>query len=138
LFILDKPLIYLPKIKIIIIIRGIEDDLNGVTRMDQNLGAPLTVDFIFADDQQHTPRERSLPWEEKRGGVTVVVEPLQHCWAEDMRAFHDSDRKYCYYADWIKYGPRARFFNHPETRGDDVMMKARAMIAREITDGLWH
>ncbi|MFD1911321.1 hypothetical protein [Halodurantibacterium flavum] len=47
------------------------------------------------------------------------------------------DRSYCYYADWRLNGGAARFFRHPETTGDDVIRTARAMIAREITDGLW-
>jgi hypothetical protein len=95
------------------------------------------IDAIFVDNLTHPPTERCLPWEETQGGITVVVEPLQHCWAEDMRVFQDNTPKYCYYADWVKHGTRARFFNHPDTRGDDVMMKARAMIAREIAEGLW-
>ena len=33
------------------------------------------IDAIFAADRQHPPRERSLPWPETRGGLTVVVEP---------------------------------------------------------------
>ncbi|WP_346016098.1 hypothetical protein [Ochrobactrum sp. BTU2] len=68
--------------------------------------------------------------------MTVVVEPKPH-WASDMRALQLMDRAYCYYADWTGNGPGARFFAHPETCGDDVMRKARAMIAREIADGLW-
>ncbi|MGN7712585.1 hypothetical protein [Agrobacterium radiobacter] len=95
-----------------------------------------TVDEIFADDRRNLPAERSLPWEEMRNGVTVVVEPKPH-WATDMRAFQLVDRTYCYFADWTENGPGARFFVHPETCGDDVMTKARAMIAREIADGLW-
>ena len=69
-------------------------------------------------------------------GMTVVVEPKPH-WASDMRAFQLMDRAYCYYADWTGNGPGARFFAHPETCGDDVMTKARDMIACEIADGLW-
>ena len=44
------------------------------------------IDAIFAADRQHPPHERSLPWPETRGGLTVVVEPKPH-WAGDMRAF---------------------------------------------------
>ena len=44
------------------------------------------IDAIFAADRQHPPHERSLPWLETRGGLTVVVEPKPH-WASDMRAF---------------------------------------------------
>ncbi|MGB3833955.1 MAG: hypothetical protein WA975_19070 [Mesorhizobium sp.] len=95
----------------------------------------MTVDDLFADDRRNPPPERSLPWEETRGGVTVVVEPKPH-WAEDMTAFRLSDRAYCYYADWTANGPRARFFRHPESSGETVMAKARAMIAREIV-GRW-
>jgi hypothetical protein len=91
----------------------------------------MSVDDIFASDRRNAPDERSLPWEETRGGVTVIVEPQPH-WAEDMTAFRLTDRAYCYYADWTLNGPGARFFRHPETSGDDVMANARAMIAREI------
>ena len=48
-----------------------------------------------------------------------------------------TDRSWCSYADWIENGPAARFIDHPETRGDHLMMKARAMIAREIANELW-
>lgn len=91
----------------------------------------MTIDDILADDQRNPPAERSLPWEETRGGVTVVVEPRPH-WATDMTVFRLTDRAYCYYADWTANGPAARFFLHPETSGEDVMSKARTMLAREI------
>lgn len=96
----------------------------------------ILVDAIFADDRRNPPTDRLLPWEETRDGVTVVVEPKPH-WASDMKTFRLSERVYCYYADWNRNGPDARFFAHPDTRGDDVMMKARAMIAGEIAAGLW-
>ena len=96
----------------------------------------MTVEEIFADDHRNPPSEQALPWEETRGGVTVVVEPKPH-WAEDMRAFRLGSREYCRYADWTAYGARTRFYGHIDTSGDDVMMKARAMIAREIADGFW-
>lgn len=96
----------------------------------------ITFDEIFADDLGNPPSERSLPWEESRGGITVIVEPKPH-WAEDMRVFRLDAREYCRYADWTAYGGRARFYGHIDTSGDDVMMKARAMISREIADGLW-
>ena len=96
----------------------------------------MTIDEIFANDLGNPPSERSLPWEEGLQGVTVVIEPKPH-WAIDMRAFKLASRAYCYYADWIENGADARFFGHPETCGDDVMMKARAMISREIAEGLW-
>lgn len=96
----------------------------------------IDIDEIFRSDRDNPPDERSLPWEETRNGITVVVEPKPH-WAEDMRAFRLDAREYCRYADWTAYGARARFFGHIETSGGDVMMKARAMIAREIADGLW-
>ncbi|MDH4992458.1 hypothetical protein QEZ48_16745 [Aquamicrobium lusatiense] len=35
------------------------------------------------------------------------------------------------------HGGRTRFYGHIDTSGDDLMMKARAIIAREIADGLW-
>lgn len=96
---------------------------------------PITSDTIFAQDRENPPADRSLPWEENRGGLTVVIEPKPH-WASDMLAFKLTAHAYCTYRDWIENG-RARFFPHPETSGDAVMMKARAMIAREIADGLW-
>lgn len=96
----------------------------------------ILVDAIFADDRRNPPTDRLLPWEETRDGVTVVVEPKPH-WASDMKTFRLLERVYCYYADWNRNGPDARFFAHPDTRGDDVMMKARAMIAGEIAAGLW-
>lgn len=95
----------------------------------------MTVDEIFADDCRHPPPERSLPWEETRGGITVVVEPRQH-WATDMRAFRRDAHEYCSYADWTANGQGARFYSHIDTCGDTVMAKARAMIAREIV-GRW-
>lgn len=96
----------------------------------------LTVDEIFADDLGNPPSERSLPWAETRDGITVVVEPKPH-WAEDMRVFRLEAREYFRYADWTADGGQTRFYGHIDTSGDDVMMKARAMIAREIADGLW-
>lgn len=96
----------------------------------------MTIDEIFGDDRRNPPAERSLPWQETCGSVAVVVEPKPH-WAADVRAFRLTDQAYCYYADWTAHGPMARFFDHPDTRGDDVMMKARAMLAWEIADGLW-
>ncbi|WP_440486727.1 hypothetical protein [Salipiger bermudensis] len=75
-------------------------------------------------------------WEETRDGITVVVEPKPH-WAEDMRVFHLEKREYCRYTDWAANGGHARFYGHIDTSGDDVMMGARVMIAREIADGLW-
>lgn len=96
----------------------------------------MKVDEIFADDLRNPPPERSLPWEETRDGITVVVEPKPH-WAKDMRVFRLHAREYCRYVDWAAYGGRARFYGHIDTSGDEVMMKAHAMIAREIADGLW-
>ena len=96
----------------------------------------MTVDEIFADDRNNPPSERSLPWEETCDGVTVVVEPNPH-WAEDMRVFRLDACEYCRYRDWTTDGARARFYGHIDTSGDDVMLKARAMIAREIAEGLW-
>ncbi|MFN7101063.1 MAG: hypothetical protein ACK4N1_00405 [Pseudorhizobium sp.] len=96
----------------------------------------IDVDQIFLDDREHPPSDRTLPWTESRDGITVVVEPKPH-WAEDMRVFRLDAREYCRYAEWTAHGARARFFGHIDTSGDDLMMKARAMIAREIADGLW-
>ena len=96
----------------------------------------MDIDAIFAADCEHPPAERSLPWLETRDGITVVVEPKPH-WAEDMRVFRLDAREYCRYANWMAYGARTRFYGHIDTSGDDVMMKARALIAREIADGFW-
>ncbi|WP_455566560.1 hypothetical protein [Ochrobactrum teleogrylli] len=41
------------------------------------------IDFIFRADRENPPAERSLPWEETRDGITVVVEPKPH-WADDL------------------------------------------------------
>lgn len=46
----------------------------------------MMVEEIFAEDRRNPSSERSLPWEETRGGVTVVVDPKPH-WASDVRAF---------------------------------------------------
>ncbi|WP_266064164.1 hypothetical protein [Brucella intermedia] len=96
----------------------------------------MTLNEIFADDRRNPPSDRSLPWKERRSSIAVVVEPKSH-WASDMRAFRLMDRAYCYHADWVENGRDARFFDHPETCGDVMMMKARVMIAREIADGFW-
>lgn len=97
--------------------------------------ASISIDEIFAQDRENHPNERTLPWEETRDGITVVVEPKPH-WAENMRVFRLDAREYCRYAEWTAHGGRARFYAHIDTSGDDVMMKARAMIAHEIADGL--
>jgi hypothetical protein len=52
-----------------------------------------------------------------------------------MRAFRAETREYCAYADWAENGARARFFGHIDTCGDDLIRKARALVAREIADG---
>ena len=96
----------------------------------------MDIDAIFAADRERPPAERSLPWLETRDGITVVVEPKPH-WAEDLRAFRLETREYCRYADWLLHGARARFFGHADLSGDEVMLKARAMVAREIAEGLW-
>ena len=57
------------------------------------------IDAIFAADRQNPPHERSLPWPETRGGLTVVVEPKPR-WAGDMQAFRSDAREYCAYAGW--------------------------------------
>lgn len=100
------------------------------------MSASIDIDEIFCDDCRNSPAERSLPWEETRDDVTVVIEPKPH-WASDLRAFRLTAREYCYFADWSAQGSRARFYGHIDTSGDDVMMKARAMVAREIAEGLW-
>jgi hypothetical protein len=96
----------------------------------------LTVDRIFAEDFERAPQDRSLPWEETRDDVAVVIEPKPY-WARDLRVFHMTECQYCYFQDWQELGPAAQFFEHPETCGDDVLLQARAMIARELADGLW-
>lgn len=98
--------------------------------------AIIDIDQIFREDHDNPPSERTLPWEETRDGITVVVEPKPH-WAEDMRGFRLGACEYCHYSEWTAQGGRARFYGHIDTSGDDVMMKARALIAREIADGLW-
>ena len=96
----------------------------------------MDIDAIFAADHERPPAERSLPWLETRDGITVVVEPKPH-WASDMRAFRAEAREYSAYADWAANGARARFFGHIDTSGDDLIRKARRLVAREITDGHW-
>ena len=66
----------------------------------------------------------------------VTTTPKPH-WAEDMRAFRFDAREYCYYADWSRYGARARFYGHIDTTGDDLLLKARALIVHEIAEGQW-
>ena len=95
------------------------------------------VETIFADDRTRPPPERSLPWPETSGGVTVIIEPKPH-WAGDLRAFRLDAKEYCTYSDWTENGARARFFEHVDTSGDTVMRRARAVLAREIADGLWN
>lgn len=97
----------------------------------------IDIDAIFAPDRQHPPHERSLPWPETRGDLTVVVEPKPH-WASDMRAFRSDASEYCTSADWTENGARARFFGHVDTCGDDLLRKARARVASEIADGFWN
>ncbi|WP_367275023.1 hypothetical protein [uncultured Bosea sp.] len=55
-----------------------------------------------------------------------------------MRAFRSGSREYCAYADWTANGARARFFGHVDTCGDDLIRKARTLVASEIADGLWN
>ncbi len=100
------------------------------------MSASIDIDEICAQDRENGPPDRTLPWEESRDGMTVVVEPKPH-WAEDMPVFRLDAREYRHYAEWTAHGARARFFGHIDTSGDDLIMKARAMIAREIADGLW-
>ncbi|TPI12211.1 hypothetical protein FJW06_17585 [Mesorhizobium sp. B4-1-3] len=97
----------------------------------------IDIDAIFTVDRERPPYERSLPWSETRGDITVVIEPKPH-WASDMRAFRSDVREYCAYADWTAHGERARFFGHIDTHGDDLIRKARAVVASEIADGRWN
>lgn len=39
------------------------------------MAASIDVDETFAQDRENRPLERTLPWEESRDGMTVVVEP---------------------------------------------------------------
>lgn len=96
----------------------------------------MDIDAIFAADHERPPTERSLPWPETRDGITVVIEPKPH-WASDMRAFRAETREYCAYADWTANGARARFFGHIDTSGNDLIRKARMLIASEIANGHW-
>ncbi|MGP0105047.1 hypothetical protein [Rhodoblastus sp.] len=96
----------------------------------------MDMEAIFAADREHPPHERSLPWPETQNGMTVIVEPKHH-WASDMRAFRAGAQEYCSYADWAEHGARARFFGHIAICGDDLMRKARALIACEIAQGQW-
>ncbi len=95
-----------------------------------------SIDAIFAEDATWPPYDRSLPWEETRDGLTVVIEPKAH-FTDDMMAFDLCARRYCYYRDWRERGKDARFFEHISLCGEDIMMRARATIARELNDGLW-
>jgi len=97
----------------------------------------MDIDAIFAADRRRPPHERSLPWPETRNGMTVIVEPKPH-WANDMRAFLSDVREYCTYADWLENGARARFFGHIAICGDDLIRKARALVAGEIAEGHWN
>ena len=96
----------------------------------------MDIDAVFAADHEYPPHERSLPWPETKNGITVIIEPKPH-WASDMRAFRSNCREYCSYADWTTQGERARFFGHIYTSGDDLMRKARALVACEIAEGHW-
>ena len=74
----------------------------------------IYIDAIFASDRQHSPHERSLPWPETRGDLTVIVESKPH-WASNMRAFRAESREYRAYADWTANGARQvlRPFRYP-------------------------
>lgn len=73
--------------------------------------AIINTDQIFREDRENPPTERTLPWEETRDGLTVVVEPKPH-WAEDMRVFRLDAREHCRYAEWTAHGGRTRFYGH--------------------------
>ena len=96
----------------------------------------IDIDAIFTEDRCNPPTERCLPWRESKSGISVVVEPKPH-WADDLRVFRLDRREYCFYADWLADGCRARFYGHIDTCGADLLLKARTMLAREIADGLW-
>jgi phage terminase large subunit-like protein len=96
----------------------------------------ITVDQVFRENLALPEAERTLPWEESRDGVTVVVEPKPH-YAEDMTAWHLSRHAFCHYRDWKADGAKARFFDQAHKTGDEVMMTARVMVIREIEAGEW-
>ena len=96
----------------------------------------MDMDALFAADHEHPPHKRSLPWPETKSGITVIIEPKPH-WASDMRAFRSEVREYCAYSDWIANGARARFCSHVATCGDDLMRKARTIVACEIAKRNW-
>ncbi len=52
-----------------------------------------SIDAIFAEDATWPPYDRSLPWEETRDGVTVVIEPKTH-FSDDMMVFGPVFRAY--------------------------------------------
>jgi hypothetical protein len=95
----------------------------------------MDIDAIFAADREQPPSERSpLARDQRRHHRHHRA---QAHWASDMRAFRAEAREYCAYADWAENGARARFFGHIDTCGDDLIRKARALVAREIADGHW-
>ena len=100
------------------------------------MSCSIGIAAIFTEDRCNPGTERCLPWCETKGGISVVVEPKPH-WAEDLRVFRRDQREYCRYADWLAFGSPARFYGHIDTSGADLLLKARAMLAREIAVGLW-
>ena len=85
------------------------------------------IGTIIPADRQHPAHERSLPWPETGGGLTVVIGPKPH-WPNDMRAFRSDVRDYGTCTDWTKNGARARF----------SVRKARTRVTCETADGLWN
>ncbi|MCO8017901.1 hypothetical protein NI456_03415 [Brevundimonas diminuta] len=74
-------------------------------------------------------------------GFLLSIEPQYggtELWMRDMRAFRSDVREYCAYANWTANGARARFFGHVDTCGDDVIRRARTLVASETADGLWN
>jgi hypothetical protein len=91
------------------------------------------IDAIFAADRRHPPHERSLPWPRPEAASPSSAQaPLGQGHAGVPDAC-----EYCAYADWTANGARARFFGHIDTCGDDLIRKARALVASEIADGHW-
>ena len=109
-------------------LKGVEADLEQHMLWLPNLPHESTIVAMSEDDNKAWPPEGEMR--------EYDFEPKPH-WAADMAAFRLQDRSWCYYADWIENGPAARFFDHPETSGSDVMTNAHAMLAREIAQGLW-
>lgn len=90
------------------------------------------IDAVFAADRERPPHERTLPWQDVKNGVAVIVEPKPP-WANDMRVFRPDVREYCAYSDWAAHGSRARFYAHIAMSGEDLMREAHNRIAEKLS-----